>query len=109
MDGVKEMRLLQKGIWREKLAVADLLERKGCNEFTLLEDQLSVGSRLFEIWWYVYEGQNHILAKGKRYPNQLYFFLLEPGDLFAVDDFRIYLETGELKHPVAVRYKKNGR
>ena len=34
--------------------------------------------------------------------------LLEPGDLFAVDDFRIYLETGKLKYPVATYYKKNG-
>lgn len=100
--------LMQKGIWREWLDVADLLERKGCYEFTLLEDKLSVGSELFEIWWYVYDGNNHILAKSKRYPNYLYFFLLEPGDLFGVNDFRSYLETGELKHPIATYYKKNG-
>lgn len=99
---------MQKGIWREKLDVADLLERKGCYEFTLLEGKFSVGAELFEIWWYAYAGNNHILAKSKRYPTRLYFFLLEPGDLFAVDDFRIYLETGELKYPVATYYKKSG-
>ena len=66
------------------------------------------GRELFEIWWYAYDGNNHILAKSKRYPTRLYFFLLEPGDLFAVNDFRIYLETGELKYPVATYYKKNG-
>lgn len=103
------MRVLQSGIWKGKLAVADLLERKGCNEFTLLEDKLSVGGQLFEIWWYVYDGNNHILAKSKNHPNALYFFLLEPGDLFAVNDFRIYLETGELTYPIATFYKKNGR
>ncbi len=89
--------------------VADLLERKGCYEFTLLEDKLSVGRELFEIWWYAYAGNNHILAKSKRYPHHLYFFLLESGDLFGVNDFRIYLETGRLKHPIATNYKKNGR
>ncbi|WP_319469133.1 hypothetical protein [uncultured Trichococcus sp.] len=103
------MRLMQKGIWREKLDVADLLEQKGCYEFTLLEDKLSVRGELFEIWWYAYDGNNHILAKSKRYPTRLYFFLLELGDLFAVDDFRIYLETGKLKYPVAKYYNKNGR
>jgi hypothetical protein len=102
------MKLMQKGIWRKKLDVPDLLERKGCYEFTLLEDKLSVRSELFEIWWYVYEGNNHILVKSKRYPIRLYFFLLEPGDLFAVNDFRIYLATGKLKYPVARYYKKNG-
>ena len=94
MDRVRKMRLMQKGIWRKKLDVADLLERKGCYEFTLLEDKLSVREELFEIWWYAYGGNNHILAKSKRYPTRLYFILLEPGDLFAVDDFRSYLETG---------------
>ena len=109
MDRVRKMRLMQKGIWRKKLDIADLLERKGCYEFTLLEDKLSVREELFEIWWYAYGGNNHILAKSKRYPTRLYFILLEPGDLFAVNDFRIYLETGELKHPVATYYKRNGR
>jgi hypothetical protein len=103
------MKLMQKGIWRKKLDVPDLLERKGCYEFTLLEDKFSIRSELFEIWWYVYDGNNHILAKSKHYPNQLYFFLLEPGDLFGVNDFRWYLETGELKQPIAADYKKNGR
>jgi len=48
------------------------------------------------------------LTKSKRCPTRLYFFLLEPGDLFAVDDFRSYLETGKLKYPVATYYNKNG-
>ena len=47
--------------------------------------------------------------KAKVIQPDLYFILLEPGDLFAVNDFRIYLETGELKHPVATYYKRNGR
>ncbi|MGB7473759.1 hypothetical protein [Trichococcus sp.] len=102
------MRLVQKGIWRKKLDVADLLERKGCYEFTLLEDKLSVREELFEIWWYAYDGNNHILAKNKNYPHHLYFLLLEPGDLFGVNDFRDFLETGELKQPIAIDFKKNG-
>ena len=108
MDRVRKMRLMQKGIWRKKLDIADLLERKGCSEFTLLDDTFSFRGELFEIWWYVYGGNNHILTKSKRCPTRLYFFLLEPGDLFAVDNFRSYLETGKLKYPVATYYNKNG-
>ena len=41
-------------------------------------------------------------------PDDLRRLTLEPGDLFAVDDFRSYLETGKLKYPVATYYNKNG-
>lgn len=98
------MLLMQKGNWKKPISIAHLLERKGCDEFTLLQDQMIVDGYRYEIWWYSYQGRNHILAKLTAYPYTLYFFLLEPGDLFSVQDFRRYLETGTLIKPSVKMY-----
>ena len=102
------MRVLQAGNWKKKIIISDLLEEKGCDEFTLLEDDLAANGQHFEIWWYAYGGNNHIVAKNKRYPYTLYFFLLEPGDLFSVKDFKDYLETGELTKPSVAFFSEGG-
>lgn len=98
------MLLMQQGNWKKPISIAQLLERKGCDEFTLLRDKLVVEGKCYEVWWYAYRGRNHVLAKMIYYPYTLYFFLLEPGDLFSVNDFKVYLETGELIKPTVKMY-----
>lgn len=103
------MELLQQGNWKKDLSIADLLERKGCDEFTLLKEKMVIDSQRYEIWWYSYRNKNHIIAKQCAYPYTLYFFLLESGDLFRSNDFRMYLETGELRKPVVKGLKNTNR
>lgn len=98
------MQLIQNGNWKKPISIPDLLEQKGCNEFTLLEECLIVHFQFYEIWWYAYKSRNHIIAKQCTYPYTLYFFLMEPGDLFQVKDFKRYLETGELVQPSVKMY-----
>lgn len=100
------MKLIQKGDWKKELSISDLLERKGCDEFFLLKQQMTIAGRHYELWWYNYKGKNHILAKQLGYPFRLYFFLLEEGDLFAADDFRKYMEEGILLKPSIKPRKK---
>ena len=57
------MQLLQSGKWNKNISVSDLLERKGCDEFALLEEQMYIRGYRYEIWWYAYQGGNHIVAK----------------------------------------------
>ena len=98
------MLLIQKGNWNKPIALSELLEKKGCDEFTLLEEKMVVNTHCYEVWWYAYEEKNHVLGKRCSYPYTLYFFLLEPGDLFRVRDFKTYLETGTLIKPSVEMY-----
>ncbi|WP_407389948.1 hypothetical protein [Carnobacterium jeotgali] len=91
------MKILKEGMWKRPIEAADLLERKGCDHFTLLENDVQISGRFYELWWYSYQDENHILAKGKQYPYFLHFFLLEAGDTFEANDFATYIKTGELK------------
>lgn len=102
------MKILKEGMWKRPIKVADLLERKGCDNFTLLEDNVRIGETLYELWWYSYQDKNHILAKGKQFPYPLHFFLLEIGDAFEVNDFINYIETGEIKEQNSNLFKKAG-
>lgn len=102
------MKVLKEGMWKRPLEAADLLERKGCDNFTLLEDNIKTGGRLYEIWWYSYQDKNHILAKGKLFPYPLHFFLLEKGDTFEVTHFKQYIETGKIKEQDSVLFKQIG-
>lgn len=86
------MKVLQQGNWKKDISIPDLLERKGCDEFSLLEAAYELQSDVYEVWWYAYKGANHILAKRTTYPYPLSFFLLEPGDLFRMEDFPSYVE-----------------
>lgn len=100
-----KVRLLQRGSWKREITISHLLERKGCDEFTLLEDDMLFEDQRYEIWWYAYRGDNHIVAKQCDYPYILYFFLLEPGDLFRTRDFKTYMETGILMKPTVKMYQ----
>lgn len=101
---MEKMQLIQKGNWNKPLSISELLEKKGCDEFTLLEEKLEFDSSFYEIWWYSYRERNHILAKQCSYPYTLYFFFLEPGDLFRVRDFQTYMKTGKLIEPTVKMY-----
>lgn len=100
------MKLLQQGNWKKEISISHLLERKGCDEFTLLEDECMIDNQRYEVWWYAYKGHNHIVAKCCRYPFTLYFFLLEPKDLFRIKDFQAYMETGDLTQPAVNMFQK---
>ncbi len=100
------MKILKEGMWKRPIEAADLLERKGCDHFTLLENNVQIGERFYELWWYSYQNENHILAKGKQYPYFLHFFLLEAGDIFEANDFTMYIKTGELNEPQSNLFKE---
>lgn len=102
------MKILTEDVWKRPIEAADLLERKGCDHFTLLENNTKIGETLYEIWWYSYKDKNHILAKGKQFPCPLYFFLLEKGDTFEVSDFKQYIETRELKEQNSTLFRQVG-
>lgn len=102
------MKVLTEGIWKRPFEAADLLERKGCDHFTLLEDNTKIDETLYELWWYSYQNKNHVLAKGKQFPYPLHFFLLEAGDTFEANDFKTYIKTGKLNEQQSPLFKQTG-